>query len=139
MSDKPNLQALLKGIRERYEKAPDAAHLEYAQWRTEAAAEHRHRELASKGGTAAKRRKWAEQAAEYLAGLGVSFPKAWAIIPEDENEPLELDQDAGIYRSNGGEKLVAVDLVTENELGEMSRSNFEKRYFRPARKNPDSN
>lgn len=94
---------------------------------------------AIRGGKALKRKPWAERLAEALAELGLSFPKAWATIPEDENQPLALDEDTGIYRSDGGEKLVAVDLVTEGELGAMSRSNFKKRYFAPAKQNRDSN
>lgn len=100
------------------------------------------REANSKGGKAPKRKQWAEDLAEHLAGLGVSFPKAWETIPEEEEDPgqlLRLDEDTGVHLSHNGNKVFALDLVSGNELGEMSRSNFEKRYFRPAKQNPDSN
>jgi len=92
-----------------------------------------------RGGKAPKRKPWAERLANGLVELGVQFPKAWATIPEDENNPLALDEDIGVYRSNNGGIVVAVDLVTGNELGEQSRSNFQKRYFSPAKQNPDTN
>lgn len=97
------------------------------------------REANSKGGKAPKRRGWAELLAEHLAGLDLSFPKSWAEIPEDEETMLCLDEDTAVYRSNEGKTVVAVDSVTGNEIGDMSESNFKKRYFSPAKKNRDSN
>lgn len=97
------------------------------------------REANSKGGKAPKRSGWAELLAEHLAGLFLSFPNSWAEIPEDEHTMLCLDEDTAVYRSNEGETVVAVDRVTGNEIGDMSESNFKKRYFSHAKKNRDSN
>ncbi|MBY6102963.1 hypothetical protein [Marinobacter nauticus] len=91
-------------------------------------------EASAKGGRSTKLSEWAVLLAEYLVKLNCNFPAAWAEIPEDENLPLELNEDLGVYRSDEGRKVVAVDLVTDSEIGRpQSRSNFEKRYFRPAR------
>lgn len=93
----------------------------------------------SKGGKAPKKKLWAKRLADNLVAPGVKFPEAWDTIPEDENSPLELDEDIAVYRSNNGGTVVAVDRVAGKELGEMSRGNFWKRYFIPAKKKPDSN
>jgi hypothetical protein len=87
------------------------------------------------GGKASKRRDWAEMTADYLAGLGGKFPDVWQKIPEDENNPLELTEDLGVYRSDGGGLLVPIDLVCNGEVGRpLKRSSFERRYFSPAKR-----
>jgi hypothetical protein len=91
------------------------------------------------GGKADKRSHWAEDLADYLAGLDVSFPKAWKHIPEDENNPLELDEDTAVYRTDEGEKVVAFDLLNRGEIKLLARSTFEKHYFRKAKNKADSN
>jgi len=91
------------------------------------------RKGSQKGGQAKKRSEWATDLAQHLAGLGVSFPKAWAWIPEDENLPFALNEDVAVYRSEEGQRVVAIDEVTGGEIGSQSRSNFLKRYFSPAK------
>ena len=93
-----------------------------------------------KGGKAPKRQPWAEMLADRLAGLAVSFPKAWATIPEDENAPLELDEDTNIYRINEGEIVVAEDSYDHRQIGRpLTRLTFQKHYFQKAKQNRDSN
>jgi hypothetical protein len=86
-----------------------------------------------KGGRADKRKQWAEDLAGDLAELACSFSKAWATIPDDENAPHEISEDVEVYRSDGGQKVVAIDPVTGKELGSLTLSSFQKHYFRPAK------
>jgi len=80
-----------------------------------------------------KRKDWAEDLADYLVGLGASFPKVWASITADENLPFSLNEDVAVYRSEDSKRVYFIDDVTGGELGSQSRSNFEKRYFRLAK------
>jgi len=80
-----------------------------------------------------KRKDWAEDLADYLVGLGASFPKAWTSITADEHLPFSLNEDVAVYRSEDSKRVYFIDDVTGGELGSQSRSNFEKRYFRLAK------
>tara|TARA_R110002049_G_scaffold308468_1_gene512596 strand:+ start:10127 stop:10744 length:618 start_codon:yes stop_codon:yes gene_type:complete len=98
-----------------------------------------------KGGKKPKRKEWAENLANHLANLETPFVDIWNTIPEDENNPFELDEDTAVYRTykQGKQKdvpiVVAVDRIACQELGELTRSSFERNYFRVAKKKPDSN
>jgi hypothetical protein len=76
-----------------------------------------------------KRKDWAEDLADYLVGLGVSFPKAWASITADQYWPFPLNENVAVYRSEDSKRVYFIDHVTDGELGSQSRSNFRKRYF----------
>lgn len=88
------------------------------------------------GGKASKRSHWAEDLAEYLVGLGLMFPEAWAAIPDEWASPLHLDDDTDVSREHidGVEKLVARDAVGGEKMRPQSLSNFRDRYFYPAKK-----
>jgi hypothetical protein len=88
------------------------------------------------GGKANKSSHWAEDLAEYLVGLGLTFPKAWAAIPDEWATPLHLDDDTDVSREHidGVQKLVARDAVGGEKMRPQSYSNFRDRYFYPAKK-----
>jgi hypothetical protein len=85
----------------------------------------------SNGGKADKKKYWAVDLANSLIEIGANFPSSWETIPEHTPEPL--NEDVGIYRSDNGKIVVAVDLVTDKDIGSLTRSSFERHYFRKAK------
>lgn len=64
-----------------------------------------------------------------------TFEQAWATIPADHKAALTVEtlaRDFAFYRD--GDKVVATDEETTVELGERTKSVFQRNYYRPALK-----
>lgn len=101
------------------------------------------RACGAKGGSARKRKGWAELTAAKLReeAQGCTEDEAWGLLPgsrypDKELEPweFELDGEFDVEVYQDGDKLVAVNPATKAPIGkgELKKSTFFKEYYRKA-------